>query len=42
MSALKSRSISLRDSGRGDIGGYMWGTDRKSAIIGWEAAQKEA
>jgi AraC family transcriptional regulator, regulatory protein of adaptative response / methylated-DNA-[protein]-cysteine methyltransferase len=23
----------------GDLGGYHWGIDRKSAIIGWEAAQ---
>lgn len=23
----------------GSLGGYMWGEDRKSAIIGWEAAQ---
>lgn len=23
----------------GTIGGYMWGTSRKTAIIGWEAAQ---
>lgn len=23
----------------GKLGGYMWGEDRKSAIIGWEAAQ---
>lgn len=23
----------------GHIGGYMWGSDKKSAIIGWEAAQ---
>lgn len=23
----------------GDLGGYMWGTVRKTAIIGWEAAQ---
>lgn len=23
----------------GDIGGYMWGNTRKSAIIGWEAAK---
>jgi len=28
--------------GNGNISGYMWGTDRKSAIIGWEAAQNEA
>jgi AraC family transcriptional regulator, regulatory protein of adaptative response / methylated-DNA-[protein]-cysteine methyltransferase len=26
----------------GNIGGYKWGTTRKSAIIGWEAAQAEA
>lgn len=25
----------------GNIGGYRWGCTRKSAIIGWEAAQKE-
>jgi AraC family transcriptional regulator of adaptative response/methylated-DNA-[protein]-cysteine methyltransferase len=25
----------------GQLGGYMWGTTRKSAIIGWEAAQTE-
>ena len=25
--------------GSGDMGGYMWGTTRKSAIIGWEAAK---
>jgi AraC family transcriptional regulator of adaptative response/methylated-DNA-[protein]-cysteine methyltransferase len=24
----------------GNLGGYHWGIDRKSAIIGWEAAQK--
>lgn len=24
----------------GNIGGYMWGTTRKSAIIGWEASQE--
>ena len=24
----------------GMIGGYMWGTTRKTAIIGWEAAKK--
>ena len=23
----------------GNIGGYLWGNTRKSAIIGWEAAQ---
>ncbi len=23
----------------GNIGGYMWGSDRKAAIIGWEAAK---
>ena len=23
----------------GHLGGYMWGVDRKSAIIGWEAAK---
>lgn len=27
--------------GSGNIGGYMWGPTRKSAIIGWEAAQRE-
>lgn len=27
--------------GSGNIGGYMWGATRKSAIIGWEAAQRE-
>lgn len=27
--------------GGGHIGGYMWGTHRKSAIIGWEAARIE-
>jgi len=26
----------------GDIGGYMWGNTRKSAIIGWEASQVNA
>lgn len=26
----------------GLIGGYMWGSTRKKAIIGWEAAQKKA
>ena len=26
----------------GAIGGYMWGADRKSAIIGWEAVRTEA
>ncbi len=25
----------------GKIGGYMWGSTRKSAILGWEAAQHE-
>ena len=25
----------------GGIGGYMWGTDRKKAIIGWEAAKQQ-
>lgn len=25
----------------GHIGGYMWGPDRKTAMIGWEAAQRE-
>ena len=25
--------------GTGKLGGYMWGTTRKSAIIGWEAAK---
>ncbi|WP_028470180.1 methylated-DNA--[protein]-cysteine S-methyltransferase [Neptunomonas japonica] len=24
----------------GSVGGYMWGSTRKSAIIGWEASQK--
>ena len=24
----------------GTLGGYMWGIDRKQAIIGWEAAKK--
>ncbi|HXB28567.1 MAG TPA: methylated-DNA--[protein]-cysteine S-methyltransferase, partial [Puia sp.] len=24
----------------GNLGGYHWGVDRKSAMIGWEAAQK--
>jgi AraC family transcriptional regulator, regulatory protein of adaptative response / methylated-DNA-[protein]-cysteine methyltransferase len=24
----------------GNFGGYLWGTTRKQAIIGWEAAQK--
>lgn len=28
--------------GSGNIGGYMWGPTRKSAIIGWEAAQTDA
>lgn len=28
--------------GSGNIGGYMWGPTRKSAIIGWEAAHKDA
>lgn len=28
--------------GSGNIGGYMWGTTRKSAIIGWEASQVSA
>ncbi len=27
--------------GSGKIGGYMWGPARKTAIIGWEAAQNE-
>lgn len=27
--------------GSGNLGGYMWGETRKSAIIGWEAAQCE-
>ncbi len=27
--------------GSGNIGGYMWGSTRKSAIIGWEAAHKD-
>ena len=26
----------------GNLGGYMWGTTRKSAIIGWEASQEAA
>lgn len=26
----------------GKFGGYMWGQDKKSAIIGWEAAKTEA
>jgi len=26
--------------GTGNIGGYMWGTTRKTAMIGWEAAQE--
>lgn len=26
----------------GEIGGYMWGPTRKSAIIGWEAARTES
>jgi AraC family transcriptional regulator of adaptative response/methylated-DNA-[protein]-cysteine methyltransferase len=26
----------------GDFGGYMWGTTRKAAIIGWEAAKTDA
>lgn len=25
----------------GEIGGYMWGTERKTAIIGWEMAQTD-
>src|SRR5690606_19973635 len=25
----------------GTLGGYMWGVDRKTVLIGWEAAQKE-
>lgn len=25
----------------GNIGGYMWGTTRKTALIGWESAQME-
>ncbi|MCB0154097.1 MAG: methylated-DNA--[protein]-cysteine S-methyltransferase [Anaerolineae bacterium] len=25
----------------GDIGGYRWGTPRKKAILGWEAARRE-
>jgi len=25
----------------GGIGGYRWGTDRKRAILGWEAAHSE-
>jgi AraC family transcriptional regulator of adaptative response/methylated-DNA-[protein]-cysteine methyltransferase len=24
----------------GNLGGYMWGTIRKNAMIGWEAAKK--
>lgn len=28
--------------GSGKIGGYMWGRDKKSAIIGWEAAKTDA
>ena len=27
--------------GNGNIGGYMWGPDKKTAIIGWEAVQNE-
>ncbi|MGR6873987.1 hypothetical protein ACU6U9_17135 [Pseudomonas sp. HK3] len=23
----------------GNLGGYMWGETRKSAIVGWEAAK---
>ncbi|MEL6919219.1 MAG: MGMT family protein, partial [Bacteroidota bacterium] len=23
----------------GEIGGYMWGDTRKTALIGWEASQ---
>lgn len=30
----------LRQSG--DFGGYRWGTERKKAILGWEAASAEA
>jgi AraC family transcriptional regulator, regulatory protein of adaptative response / methylated-DNA-[protein]-cysteine methyltransferase len=26
----------------GNLGGYMWGTTRKTAIIGWESARKQA
>lgn len=26
----------------GNLGGYMWGTTRKTALIGWEAAQLDA
>ena len=26
----------------GNLGGYMWGNTRKTAIIGWEAAQMDA
>ncbi len=26
----------------GNMGGYMWGTTRKSAIIGWEASKVNA
>ncbi len=25
--------------GSGNLGGYMWGTTRKTAIIGWEGAK---
>ncbi len=25
----------------GNIGGYMWGTTRKKAIIGWESAKQD-
>jgi AraC family transcriptional regulator of adaptative response/methylated-DNA-[protein]-cysteine methyltransferase len=28
----------IRDSG--EIGNYYWGTDRKTALLAWEAAQK--
>ncbi len=24
----------------GEMGGYMWGLDKKATLIGWEAAQK--
>ncbi len=30
----------IQNTGR--LGGYMWGETRKSAIIGWEAAQKNS
>jgi AraC family transcriptional regulator of adaptative response/methylated-DNA-[protein]-cysteine methyltransferase len=28
--------------GLGDVGGYRWGSERKRAILGWEAAAQEA